>query len=90
MLQGKLSLAGVPWVSFTEHSVTIPRNNLARFQKPPHEVLHLVIGSIQAHAFDHLLKEYEHFLVGEAMERSGEAAHSGAEREVRVGESGTN
>ena len=88
MLQGKLSLAGVPWVSLTQNSVTIARNNLARLQKAPHKVLHLVIGSIQSYAFDHLLEEDEHLLVSEAMERSGEAAHSGAEREVGVGECG--
>lgn len=88
MLEGELSLAGVPWVSLTENSVTIARNNLARLQKAPHEVLHLVIGSIQSYALDHLLEEDEHLLVGEAMERPGEAAHSGAEREVGVGECG--
>ena len=79
VLQGELPLASVPGVGLTKDSVTVARDDLARLEKAPNKVLHLVIGGTQANTLDNLLKEDEHLLVGEAVKRSGEAAHASTE-----------
>merc|ERR1712126_479550 len=86
MFQGKFSLAGVSWISFAENSVSVSGNNLSGLQKAPDEVLHLIICGVQTDRLDDLLQEDQDLLVGEAVERTREAAHTSAEGQIWVRE----
>ena len=88
MFEGELPLAGVSGVGLTEDRVTVARDNLARLQEAPHELLHLVVSGVQPHRLHHLLHEDEDLLVGEAVEGPSQAAHPRTEGEVGVGQGG--
>ena len=90
MLQGKLSLAGVTRVSLPQDRVAVTRHHLAWLEQAPHKLLHLVVGGVEADRLHHLVEEDEDLLVGEAVERAGQAAHAGRKGEVGVGQSWAN
>lgn len=90
MLEGEFTLAGVTWISFAEHSVTVAGHNLARLKCLPDEVLDLVLigDSISEFAL-HFLEPHEHFLVSQAVQWSGEAVQTGSERQIGIAQSGS-
>jgi hypothetical protein len=74
----ELTLAGVPWVSLAEHSMTVARDHTTRVQCVPESLLD---GFGVAYTYTHLLLEAlqpaKHLLVGKAMKWSYESrAHN--------------
>lgn len=86
MLEGELSLAGVPRVGLPEDGVPVARHDLAALERAPDELLELLVAGVRADLLAELLQPDEHLLVGQAVERSGEAVHTGGEREVGIGQ----
>ena len=87
VLEGELALAHVARVGLAQHGVAEARNDAARVEHVPAGLLDLLVGVRRlANVLHHLGDEAEALLVGEAVERAGEAVHAGGEREVRVRE----
>ena len=86
MLQSKFTLTSVSGVSLSQNSVAVARNHLSGLQQPPAVFFELFVGGVQPDVFDHFGKEHQDFLVGQPVERTGQAAHAGGERQVRVGQ----
>lgn len=60
MFKGKLSLAGVSWVSLPKHGVAITRHNLPRLQGLPDEFLQLVLSNVIANLRTQLCHPQKH------------------------------
>ncbi len=59
MLQGKLPLTGVTRVRLPEDGMAVTRHHLARLEQAPHELLHLVVGGVEADGVHHLVAGLE-------------------------------
>ena len=84
VFQCKFTLACVSGIGFTQHSVTVSGNHLSGFQESPHVVFQLVFGSVETNVFDHLGQEDQDFLIGQAVQGAGQAAHTSGERKVGI------
>uniref|UniRef100_A0A182Q2B9 Uncharacterized protein n=1 Tax=Anopheles farauti TaxID=69004 RepID=A0A182Q2B9_9DIPT len=84
MLEGELALAGVARIGLAQHGVPVARHDLARLERLPDELLHLVLARVVAELLAELLQPHQHLLVGEPVQRTGETVHAGRERQVRV------
>lgn len=78
MLEGELALAGITRICFTEDSMTVAGNDLARFQCLPDEVLDLVFVSVVSEFSAQLLQPNEYFLVGQTVQWSSETVQTGS------------
>uniref|UniRef100_A0A2M4C5E3 Putative secreted protein n=1 Tax=Anopheles marajoara TaxID=58244 RepID=A0A2M4C5E3_9DIPT len=64
--------------------MTVTGHHLARLQRLPNELLHLVLARVIAQLLAQLLQPHQHLLVGETVQRTGETVHTGRERQVRI------
>lgn len=87
VLQGKLTLAHVAWVSLSEDSVSESWNNLSRVQSIPNSLL----DDFNVSGVSELLLQFnspaEDFLVGKSVEWTSKTSHTSSEGEVWVRES---
>uniref|UniRef100_A0A182SDY3 Uncharacterized protein n=1 Tax=Anopheles maculatus TaxID=74869 RepID=A0A182SDY3_9DIPT len=84
VLEGELALAGIAGIGLTQHSVTVTGHNLARLERLPDELLHLILASIVTQLLAQLLQPHQHFLVGQTVQRTGKTVHTGGKRQVRI------
>lgn len=87
MLEGELALASVARIGLAEDSVSVSGNDLSGLEGLPDEVLDFVFVGVIPELAAQLLEPHEHFLVGQAVQWSGETVHAGGERQVRIAES---
>jgi hypothetical protein len=86
VLESKLALGDVTWVSLAENGVTVTWNDLASVQGGPEVVGDGLVAEVVANGSLHLLEPVQDLLVGETVERtsktvetSGEGKHWGGE-----------
>mmetsp|Transcript_22133 Transcript_22133/g.55817 ORF Transcript_22133/g.55817 Transcript_22133/m.55817 type:complete len:233 (-) Transcript_22133:113-811(-) len=85
VLLGKLGLAREAGVGFSEHGVSVSRDDASALEHLPALLPHLVGRHLRgSHVLLEVLDEAQHLLVREAVEGSGEAVHRSREREIRV------
>lgn len=87
VLLGKLLLADEPWVWNLKDGVAVAWDDASGVEERPGVVDELLVGrGFSAHLLDGTFDEDQHFLVGQAVERAGEAVQGGGEGQVRVRE----
>lgn len=90
VLQGKFALGSVARVRLSKNGVTVTGDDLTTLERGPDVVLDGLIRGILANLALHLPEPDEDFLIGEAMERTGETVEGGAVGEERIREGRTN
>src|SRR6266700_3496516 len=88
MFFSKLYLSGKPWIRFTQYSMTVSGNNLALTQCFFYISNYLFLRrEFCIQFFAKLQDPLDHFLVGESVQWSRQAIHTGSETQVRITQS---
>ena len=87
VLQGEFTLSSVARIGLAEDGVTVTGDNLASLQGAPDVLLDSLVSGVFTDLGLHLPQPDENLLIGETMERTGQAVKGGGVGKERIGES---
>src|SRR5699024_5170342 len=81
-------LSGKSRIRFSEYSMSITGNDTTLIKRFLYEVRDLFIRRILRSDFlQHFKDEFDHFLIGQAMQRTGQSIHTGRQRIIGITQS---